>query len=573
MVGKSAKVIINFAYCILQLLKASERKLIFTFILLINLCASIFANENLSSAYSPILLGESEMSFTLNAIDFSWIDINAEYQASHILMQNAELLKKAATEKTLQPSAALWSVLQFENKGKSDLRKHIELNYFADEIIIFFVKDGEIFHKFRSGKSLSPPQKPFHSTNNYIPININAGKIVTIIIRQSVIQQRDISALTSLEVYPSSKLNNQRLITFSIQAFYLGLLLVISLTGLVKSFFYRKRLYTYFALFILFLGLYFPYFYGLLDDLLLYVLHNPYVEIGEVIFTGIVLFGFLFFSKFYELKTNSPHHYWTYLAITFFSEISAHLMMLFKPDFEFIFQIRYFLAFLWLSATIYLTIRQIFKDKNKRYLLLSLILSMSLGFFVMVISIFDPNFYDYYLFTGFQIGAFLFSTILFYDLFKWEKSALAESDNPINTTIVSNNGIVANSLQNSSVNGVENEIEALLETAKPAEKVLLEKLCQTIEVHIENPMFSVEMLAQEVGYSRVHLNRKLKAISNLSTNKFILLYRLNVAYKMLESGAYNVNEVAYKTGYSSTSYFVKCFGDKYGTTPGMLLKE
>lgn len=113
----------------------------------------------------------------------------------------------------------------------------------------------------------------------------------------------------------------------------------------------------------------------------------------------------------------------------------------------------------------------------------------------------------------------------------------------------------------------------MLKKAKPSDKILLKKLYETIEANIENPVFFVEMLAHEVGYSKAHLNRKVKAICNLSSNKLILHYRLNSAYKILESGNLNVNEVAYKTGFSSTSYFVKCFGEKYGKTPGNLLKE
>lgn len=435
------------------------------------------------------------------------------------------------------------------------------------------MKERAVSHKIFSGKSMTPPQKPFHSTKNYLPIYIPAGATTSIVIRQSVNNSLPIASLTSFEIHPSSKLINKRIITFTVQAFYLGLLIIMSITGIAKSFFHKRVLYTYFSFFILSLGLFFTFYYGLLDDLVFFTLHNNFVEVGELIFSGIVIFGFLFFSEYYQLKSKSPFHYWTYLSIAFFSEISGHFMLFFIPNFEFLFHIRYFLSFLWLSATIYLTIRQIFIDQNKKHLLIGLIAAMSFGIFVMVIGIFDPNFYDYYLYFIFQIAAFCFSAILFYDLFKWENINLKEEIKSIDSSILSNHDKINNEFHEEAIVDTEDELELLLKKAKPSDKILLKKLYETIEANIENPVFSVEILAQEVGYSKAHLNRKVKAICNLSTNKFILLYRLNSAYKMLESGNYNVNEVAYKTGFSSTSYFVKCFGEKYGKTPGSMLKE
>lgn len=198
---------------------------------------------------------------------------------------------------------------------------------------------------------------------------------------------------------------------------------------------------------------------------------------------------------------------------------------------------------------------------------------MSLGVLVLVIGIFDPNFYDYNLYSSFQVAAFCFTAILFYDLFKWENPRVDEVHLIIDETSSTNKDENIDSPHHNEIIDVENDIDLLLQNAKSTDKELLNQLFEIIETNIENPSFSVEMLAKEVGYSRAHLNRKVKAICNIATNKLILLYRLNVAYKMLESGNYNVNEAAFKTGFSSTSYFVKCFGDKFGKTPGALLKE
>lgn len=105
------------------------------------------------------------------------------------------------------------------------------------------------------------------------------------------------------------------------------------------------------------------------------------------------------------------------------------------------------------------------------------------------------------------------------------------------------------------------------------DKSFLEKVCNTIETHISNGNFGVDMLSSEIGMSRGHLNRKLKALTDQSANKFIQSYRLEKALKKLRQKTGNVSEVAFETGFSSTAYFVKCFREKYGKTPGSILQE
>ncbi len=100
------------------------------------------------------------------------------------------------------------------------------------------------------------------------------------------------------------------------------------------------------------------------------------------------------------------------------------------------------------------------------------------------------------------------------------------------------------------------------------DKAFLEKIVNTIHNHLTDSQLSVESLAEAVGMSRVHLNRKLKALTDYSANKFIQAYRLEQALLLLQQGAGNVSEIAFQTGFGSTAYFVKCFREKYGKTPG-----
>ncbi len=105
------------------------------------------------------------------------------------------------------------------------------------------------------------------------------------------------------------------------------------------------------------------------------------------------------------------------------------------------------------------------------------------------------------------------------------------------------------------------------------DKVFLEKICAIVEAHLADEQFGVELFAEEMGMSRGHLNRKLKALTDESANKFIRSFRLQRAMALLRKREGNVSEIAFATGFGSTAYFVKCFGDKYGKTPGAILQE
>ena len=96
----------------------------------------------------------------------------------------------------------------------------------------------------------------------------------------------------------------------------------------------------------------------------------------------------------------------------------------------------------------------------------------------------------------------------------------------------------------------------------------LRKLTETIEAHIEEENFGVSELASSIGMSRSNLLRKVKKITNLSVSQFIRQVRLQRSMELLKQGGYNVSEVSFNVGFSSTSYFIKCFREHYGYPPG-----
>jgi signal transduction histidine kinase/DNA-binding response OmpR family regulator len=100
------------------------------------------------------------------------------------------------------------------------------------------------------------------------------------------------------------------------------------------------------------------------------------------------------------------------------------------------------------------------------------------------------------------------------------------------------------------------------------DQAFLELVLKIVEEHIADEQFSVDALASEAGMSRTNLNRKLRALVNQSSNQFIQSVRLQRAADLLRKQTGTVSEIAQQTGFSSTAYFVKCFKDKFGETPG-----
>ena len=88
-----------------------------------------------------------------------------------------------------------------------------------------------------------------------------------------------------------------------------------------------------------------------------------------------------------------------------------------------------------------------------------------------------------------------------------------------------------------------------------------------IEEHIDNSEYNVEQLSTDMGMSRMNLYRKLQAITGQTPTEFIRTIRLKRAAQLLQDGKLNVSEVADRVGFSSSSYFTKCFKEQFGVLP------
>jgi len=104
------------------------------------------------------------------------------------------------------------------------------------------------------------------------------------------------------------------------------------------------------------------------------------------------------------------------------------------------------------------------------------------------------------------------------------------------------------------------------------ENEFINQLKQHILQNLSNDKFGVSELADAVGMSRSNLLRRVQKLTNLSVSLFIRQVRLSEAMEMLKQNTFTVSEVSYKVGFSSTSYFIKCFRELYGYPPGEIGK-
>ena len=95
----------------------------------------------------------------------------------------------------------------------------------------------------------------------------------------------------------------------------------------------------------------------------------------------------------------------------------------------------------------------------------------------------------------------------------------------------------------------------------------LDRLITVFEKHISESGYNTTTFANEIGVSPSQLNRKLRAITNLSTHGFILNLRLKRAALYLRKRTGTISEIAYSVGFESPSKFAKAFRGLYGQSP------
>lgn len=96
---------------------------------------------------------------------------------------------------------------------------------------------------------------------------------------------------------------------------------------------------------------------------------------------------------------------------------------------------------------------------------------------------------------------------------------------------------------------------------------LMQRVMEVINENIGDSDLSVDMIAQKVGISRVHLHRKMKELTNQTPHSFIRNIRLQQAAKLLKNGKQSITEVMYACGFSNSASFSTMFKNLYGCSP------
>jgi AraC-like DNA-binding protein len=110
-------------------------------------------------------------------------------------------------------------------------------------------------------------------------------------------------------------------------------------------------------------------------------------------------------------------------------------------------------------------------------------------------------------------------------------------------------------------------------TVTSVDEKLLKKTVDYIVAHMSETSVKVETLSREIGLSRVHFYRKIKALTNLTAVEFIRTIRLKRAASLLEQKKLSVKEVADLVGFDDPEYFTKCFKKHFGVLPSDYMKN
>jgi DNA-binding response OmpR family regulator/signal transduction histidine kinase len=103
------------------------------------------------------------------------------------------------------------------------------------------------------------------------------------------------------------------------------------------------------------------------------------------------------------------------------------------------------------------------------------------------------------------------------------------------------------------------------------DREFLKELNAVIEKNLEDPGFNVEQLAKKLYMSSATLYRKIQALSGEIPSEYIRSYRLHKAAQLFKDNFGSVTEVAFEVGFTSRTYFTKCFKEKFHQLPSVYM--
>lgn len=119
----------------------------------------------------------------------------------------------------------------------------------------------------------------------------------------------------------------------------------------------------------------------------------------------------------------------------------------------------------------------------------------------------------------------------------------------------------------------ENAKEETIDTAPSHDEKFMADITRIIEENLEDPELNVQKLADLSGLNSKMVYRRVKLLTGHTAVDFIKSIRLKKAAILLRQDKFTVGEVMYMVGFSSHSYFAKCFNEKYGKSPKAYMDE
>lgn len=111
------------------------------------------------------------------------------------------------------------------------------------------------------------------------------------------------------------------------------------------------------------------------------------------------------------------------------------------------------------------------------------------------------------------------------------------------------------------------------ETLGNAEQEYINRIQDYVLENITDSDLDIERLAKDLGESYTHLYRKIKSITGNTPVELVKIIRLKYAKRLLNLKTKNIATVAYESGFSTPSYFARCFKDFYKESPTEYLKR
>lgn len=122
---------------------------------------------------------------------------------------------------------------------------------------------------------------------------------------------------------------------------------------------------------------------------------------------------------------------------------------------------------------------------------------------------------------------------------------------------------------------VEEDLNVSLLEVGHSDQQFMSEVMDILEKNYTDSEFGVKELTDKLNISYTLIYKKFTSLTGLPPVRFILLYRLQIAKKILENSKNNniiVSEIAYRVGFNDPKYFSRCFVKQYKVTPSSIIK-